>query len=111
MLQFAFFGLVFLGFGVGIQIMSDQIVELEVRYDEKCKETMQTGVACNLKFSEITERVTGPIYVYYELGQFYQNHRRYIKSRNDAQLAGNYLNVDELSSCDPIITVGDLWTN
>ena len=83
--------------------MSDQIVEHELRYDESCSENMQTGNACQLKFNEVTEKISGPIYVYYELGQFYQNHRRYVKSRNDIQLAGNYLNVSDLASCDPII--------
>jgi hypothetical protein len=30
----------------------------------------------------------GPVYVYYELQNFYQNHRRYVKSRSDDQLRG-----------------------
>ena len=29
-----------------------------------------------------------PVYVYYELDNFYQNHRRYVKSRSDSQLEG-----------------------
>jgi len=29
-----------------------------------------------------------PIYMYYKLSNFYQNHRRYVKSRSDAQLRG-----------------------
>jgi hypothetical protein len=49
--------------------------------------------------------------VYYQLDNFYQNHRRYVKSRENSQLAGTYLEVSELSACDPIIVVGDLWTN
>ena len=36
----------------------------------------------------------GPVYVYYELDNFYQNHRRYVKSRNDAQLR-NALGVSD----------------
>ena len=36
MLQFALFGIIFLIAGIGIQIMNDSIVELQVRYDEKC---------------------------------------------------------------------------
>lgn len=29
-----------------------------------------------------------PIYVYYELDNYYQNHRRYVKSRSSLQLLG-----------------------
>lgn len=29
------------------------------------------------------------VYVYYGLSNFYQNHRRYVKSRDDSQLNGN----------------------
>lgn len=39
---------------------------------------------------------------------FYQNHRRYVKSRNHDQLRGNYLKADQLRDCDPIMVVGDL---
>lgn len=53
--------------------------------------------------------IEGPIYVYYQLDNFYQNHRRYVKSRDNDQLAGMYKTVDQLASCDPIIKVRDLW--
>lgn len=49
------------------------------------------------------------MYVYYQLDNFYQNHRRYVKSRDANQLNGKYLPVDKLGDCDPIIKVGDLW--
>ena len=29
-----------------------------------------------------------PVFMYYKLTDFYQNHRRYVKSRSDAQLRG-----------------------
>jgi len=32
-----------------------------------------------------------------------------VKSRNNDQLAGTFKEKSELSDCDPIITVGDLW--
>ena len=28
------------------------------------------------------------VYVYYELGKYYQNHKRYVRSRDDNQMAG-----------------------
>ena len=57
----------------------------------------------------IEQDIKGPVYVYYQLDNFYQNHRRYVKSRDSAQLNGQYKGADKLSDCDPIITVGDLW--
>jgi len=49
-----------------------------------------------------------PSYVYYELDNFYQNHRRYVKSRDDAQLRGELQEASALeSSCDPLI-YGDI---
>lgn len=64
---------------------------------------------CEVKLDEIKTDIKGPVYVYYQLNNFYQNHRRYVKSRDSSQLNGNYVPVDKLGDCDPIITVGDLW--
>lgn len=41
-----------------------------------------------------------PIYVYYQLDNFYQNHRRYVKSRNDQQLRDKN-EANETNYCDP----------
>ena len=47
----------------------------------------------------------GPIYVYYQLDNFYQNHRWYVKSRSVKQLAGQDLDYDDVKSdCDPVVT-------
>ena len=43
--------------------------------------------------------IQGDVYIYYGLSNFYQNHRRYVKSRDDHQLLGS---LDEVSNeCDP----------
>ena len=64
-----------------------------------------------MEFEVLESDIEGPIYVYYQLDNFYQNHRRYVKSRDNDQLAGTNKGVDDLSSCDPIIKVKDLWDN
>lgn len=46
--------------------------------------------------------------MYYQLDNFYQNHRRYVKSRSNEQLMGNNLGVNDLDDCDPIKTNKDL---
>jgi len=46
--------------------------------------------------------MAAPIYFYYQLSNFYQNHRRYVKSRSDAQLRGD--SNPDTSTCDPLTT-------
>lgn len=64
---------------------------------------------CRVDLEPIPNDVKGPVYVYYQLDNFYQNHRRYVKSRDSSQLNGNYLLPDKLGDCDPIIKVEHLW--
>ena len=50
--------------------------------------------------------------MYYQLDNFYQNHRRYVKSRSFNQLNGKWISTDkELSDCDPIKKNSDLGPN
>jgi len=71
-----------------------------MRYDHVC--TINT--TCNIQLS-IKEKMNPPIYVYYQLTNFYQNHRRYVKSRNDDQLRGE--RPSDLSTCSPL----ESWDN
>jgi len=57
----------------------------------------------------LPEDLEGPIFVFYTLSNFYQNHRRYYKSRNTKQLNGTWQEFGSLWSCNPVIRVGDLW--
>ena len=74
-----------------------------VDYDKIMKDP--TVNECKVTLSIDTD-IQAPIYVYYQLENFYQNHRRYVKSRSNEQLLGNELAVDsaEIKDCDPIIT-------
>ena len=53
------------------------------------------------------EEMEGSVYIYYGLTNFYQNHRRYVKSREDSQLQGDVEKDLSSSDCDPfnIVTV------
>lgn len=42
----------------------------------------------------------GNVFMYYGLTNYYQNHRRYVKSRDDEQLLGR-LSLKPSSDCDP----------
>ena len=47
--------------------------------------------------------------VYYQLENFYQAHRRYIKSKSNDQLKGKNLTIDDISSeCEPILKMKDI---
>mmetsp|Transcript_35451 Transcript_35451/g.35114 ORF Transcript_35451/g.35114 Transcript_35451/m.35114 type:complete len:190 (+) Transcript_35451:267-836(+) len=49
-----------------------------------------------------------PVMVYYQLDNFFQNHRRYVKSVDYDQLSGENKGVGSLDACDPIKTNSDL---
>ncbi|MFS7999554.1 putative CDC50/LEM3 family protein [Helianthus anomalus] len=48
----------------------------------------------------VTKRMKQPIYVYYQLDNYYQNYRRYVKSRSDQQLR-NRGNENGTNTCKP----------
>lgn len=57
---------------------------------------------CQVRIPVVAD-MKAPVYVYYELQNFYQNHRRYVKSRSDTQLAGTvYTDPAKVSECDPL---------
>ncbi|KAJ6234104.1 cell cycle control protein [Anaeramoeba flamelloides] len=43
-----------------------------------------------------------PVYFYYELTNFHQNHRRFLKSRCDSQLRGEETNFHNIADCQPL---------
>ncbi|XP_023797968.1 cell cycle control protein 50C-like isoform X2 [Cyanistes caeruleus] len=57
---------------------------------------------CSVNFT-LKEAILGDIFMYYGLQNFYQNHRRYVMSRSDAQLLGRNVNIQR-SYCAPFST-------
>eukprot|EP00243_Klebsormidium_subtile_P003049 TRINITY_DN1618_c0_g1_i1.p1 TRINITY_DN1618_c0_g1~~TRINITY_DN1618_c0_g1_i1.p1 ORF type:complete len:366 (+),score=111.67 TRINITY_DN1618_c0_g1_i1:150-1247(+) len=114
---FSFFivGVVFIPIGAAALVASRGVVEIVQRYDDFCvpntllnntaKEAyiqdVTTNKACTLTIN-VTKDMDAPVYVYYELDNFYQNHRRYVKSRSDTQLRGDSPSESSIdSSCKP----------
>ena len=96
------FGVVFIVLGIIILIFSNKIEEISHRYDEEC--TGQTTCTIKLKVEKNMEK---NIMVYYQLDGFYQNHRRYVKSKSDDQLNGKDISFEAMKDsqdCDPVIT-------
>ena len=90
-----------------------QVVEVRARYDDVCSpgSTQQEreaallaasdpsslllsagdgdgGIRCELSLPPLPREARGPFYLAYELTRFHQNHRRYVRSRSEAQLRG-----------------------
>ena len=48
-------------------------------------------------------KIVGPVFQYYRLSNFYQNHRLYVKSIVPGQLQGEALSFSQLSDCSPLV--------
>lgn len=102
-LSFLIIGIVFIPIGIGIVSSSEQVVEVSQRYDHTCA----VGSICNVTLS-VPKTMSQNVYMYYRLENYYQNHRRYVKSRNDNQLRGEKVErYEDLADCDPFISEGD----
>ena len=82
---FLTFGVVFIVIGAVLLTYSSKIVEISKQYDNTCSSHM----SCEIQI-EIKEKMVQPIMIYYQIDNFYQNHRRYVKSKSDKQLNGQY---------------------
>ncbi|KAI6691681.1 hypothetical protein NL676_028509 [Syzygium grande] len=107
---FMLVSIVFIPIGVASLFASRDVVEIIDRYDIECiPESNRTDKVRYIQSSPnnpcirnltVPKRMKQPIYVYYQLDNFYQNHRRYVKSRSDQQLRDNS-SADDVSDCKP----------
>mmetsp|Transcript_7933 Transcript_7933/g.17759 ORF Transcript_7933/g.17759 Transcript_7933/m.17759 type:complete len:402 (-) Transcript_7933:604-1809(-) len=90
-------GVVFMAIGIAIISASDSVKEVEsVDYGSSCcvKNCEDSDPwkrvernPCNVTLT-VTETMKKPVYLYYKMTGYFQNHRRYVKSRNVIQLWG-----------------------
>ncbi|XP_007951441.1 LOW QUALITY PROTEIN: cell cycle control protein 50A [Orycteropus afer afer] len=93
---FFIIGLIFIPIGIGIFVTSNNIREIEIDYTgtepsspcNKCLSPDMTPCFCTINFT-LEQSFEGNVFMYYGLSNFYQNHRRYVKSRDDSQLNGD----------------------
>ncbi|XP_057453290.1 ALA-interacting subunit 3-like [Lotus japonicus] len=102
--------IVFIPIGVASLIASRDVVEIIHRYEADCVPgnwssdkvgyiQSSADKTCTREI-HVEKRMKSPIYVYYQLDNFYQNHRRYVKSRNDEQLRDSS-KANSTSGCKP----------
>ncbi|KAJ8614591.1 hypothetical protein CTAYLR_004972 [Chrysophaeum taylorii] len=85
-------------------VHNDEVFQRKIQYDNKdeCKiSRANEGRVCNVTI-RAKHRMASPVYVYYELENFYQNHERYTVSYNEYQLLGRNKKKSALSSCSPL---------
>ena len=100
-LYFVLAGAVCAAIGAPLLAASLSVVQVRVRYDDAgalagldaparaaaLAAAGGGGVPLTLSIP-IARPMRAPVYVYYELGAFYQNHKRYVRSRDDQQMGG-----------------------
>ncbi|KAK9115719.1 hypothetical protein Sjap_014666 [Stephania japonica] len=114
---FVLVGIVFIPIGLASLFASQRVVEIVDRYDSTCIpqnyvenalgfiQSGETNKTCTRNLI-VPKHMKRPVYIYYELDNFYQNHRRYVKSREDKQLRSKkYENV--IKNCDPEATTSN----
>jgi len=98
-------GIVFIPVGVVLLVASDSVVQVESQAYERCASASPGQTSCVVNYTFHDLKMDPPIYMYYKLENFYQNHRRYVKSRNDDQLRGvEVTNLGALVDCKPFDT-------
>ncbi|XP_059666737.1 ALA-interacting subunit 3 [Cornus florida] len=107
---FMLVSIVFIPIGVVSLFASRDVVEVIDRYETDCiPAANRTDKVKYIQSSEdktcnrtlkVPKHMKQPIYVYYQIDNFYQNHRRYVKSRSDEQLRKNSSQTD-VSDCKP----------
>lgn len=108
-------GILFIPVGLVSLSASENVVEIVREYGADCIppdyredkvgyiQNAETNKTCTLSMT-VPKQMRSPVYIYYQLENFYQNHRRYVKSRNDKQLrkkAAEHMT----SGCEPEATV------
>ncbi|KAL5731720.1 putative ALA-interacting subunit 2 [Ranunculus cassubicifolius] len=94
---FFLLGVVFIPIGLTALRASQSVVEIVDRYDNDCiPEAFRSNKVAYIKDNlspknctrllKVHKHMQAPIYIYYQLDNYYQNHRRYVKSRSDRQL-------------------------
>ena len=80
-------GAICIGLGLGLILSAPTSEEVYVDYSD-----CLNGTVCNKTFT-LNATLAAPVYFYYGLTGFYQNHRRYLKYYSSSQLSSGTIDV------------------
>ncbi|XP_040573808.1 cell cycle control protein 50A [Lepeophtheirus salmonis] len=105
-------GIAFVPIGAAMMWFSHMVKEVDIDYTncvgpdgDMCRDVLNKKAdivkdcTCKVEF-DIDEVMEEPVFLYYGLTNFYQNHRRYVQSRSDKQLLGD-LSISPIKDCAP----------
>ena len=87
------FAVFFIIMGIIILVFTSQLKEIKFRYDDYCEGNYYSN--CSIRFT-VTEKMSKPIFIYYQIDGFSQNHRTYMESKSDKQLNGEDVSKEDL---------------
>lgn len=91
-------GAVFVAVAVAALVTDARVREVVVPYGALCG----ANASCTLDVP-LAQPLRLPVYVYYELDNYYQNYRLYVKSRSQAQLEGRAVTAySDVADCSPL---------
>lgn len=88
--------------GVLLYVYLAHLPFYDIRYDNICGNDNECGITFT-----INEEIKGNIYMHYKLTNFHQNHRRYIFSKSDNQLRGEYVKYESMTECGDFRSVNE----
>eukprot|EP00252_Welwitschia_mirabilis_P012824 TRINITY_DN2835_c0_g1_i1.p1 TRINITY_DN2835_c0_g1~~TRINITY_DN2835_c0_g1_i1.p1 ORF type:complete len:356 (+),score=41.52 TRINITY_DN2835_c0_g1_i1:433-1500(+) len=108
---------IFIPIGVVSLVASNRVVEIVDRYETDCiPRQYRNSKDAKLSYIRnssipkdcvrtlmVPKHMKAPVYIYYQLDNYYQNHRRYVKSRSDSQLM-KVSSENDTDSCKPEAT-------
>lgn len=105
---FSILCILFLFFGVPILIAATKIVEFSLDYTNCISD--DKGY-CTLNFS-LDKTIPQPVFLYYEINNFYMNHRDFVKSRSFPQLRGDiHVDSSNNSKCEGARYIHEIFDN
>ena len=102
------FAIIFIGIGIMLLLFTEKIKEEEIPYYSQGDCVNQP--VCYTSYT-IKDDMSPPIMIYYKLEGFFQNHRRYVRSKSNKQLYGDKTTLEEMESdgnCDPVYKNRDI---